>query len=124
MKRIYVDANPREGAYLVEGEQPRRIVFGVASQALKHDVPVYLPAPYCELEAILKALEEQSDGEEVEILSDSQTAIYCLNLDYAIHKKELREKCYQIWNLIREKKLKVTWTWLDRKVNKAGKVLG
>lgn len=111
--RIFTDANPTHGAYLVEGEQPKLLTFSES-----------LSAPYSELEAILECLKAQEDESEIELLNDNEVAIKILNLEYGIHKDKLRDKCFEIWNLITAKRLRIVFKWVSGKENKAGKILG
>jgi len=113
MKIIYVDSNPYMGVYVVDDGVPKRVEF-----------KEHLLAPYCELEAIYETLKAQKNGSEILLYNDNEVAMNVLNLDYGIHKKRLREKCFDIWNLIESKNLKVIFKWIPRRENKAGKVLG
>ncbi|MCM8785604.1 MAG: reverse transcriptase-like protein [Candidatus Omnitrophica bacterium] len=74
--------------------------------------------------AIEKALENVPNNSEIEILSDSQLVVNQLNRIFHIKEDKLREFFDKIQNIIKEKKLKVTFVWIPRKNNKAGKYLG
>ena len=83
-----------------------------------------------EYNAIYEALARVSDGSRVEILSDCQGAVHLLSRGVRlwgtkpkIHKKPVRHKAQSIRRLIKRKKLKVTFTWVPRQHNLAGKML-
>jgi ribonuclease HI len=71
--------------------------------------------------AVIKALEDNHDN-EIEILSDSELMVKQLNHDFAIRNDRLRELAQQVWKLAEERK--VTYSWVPREQNKAGKFLG
>jgi ribonuclease HI len=71
--------------------------------------------------AAIKALEDNHDN-EIEILSDSQLMVKQLNHDYAIKNDRLRELAQQVWKLAEGRK--VTFSWVPREENRAGKFLG
>jgi ribonuclease HI len=74
--------------------------------------------------AIITALKKFVDSDqEITIFSDSKNTIYQLNHEYAINNEQLRELAQEAWNII-GKFSKLTLTWIPRKENLAGKMLG
>jgi ribonuclease HI len=71
--------------------------------------------------AVIKALEDNHDN-EIEILFDSELMVNQLNHNYAIKNDCLRELALQVWKLAEERK--VTYSWVPREKNRAGKFLG
>ncbi|MGD2106643.1 MAG: reverse transcriptase-like protein [Nitrosopumilaceae archaeon] len=74
--------------------------------------------------AIITALKKfvESD-QEITIFSDSKNTISQLNHEYAINNGQLRELAQEAWSII-GKFSKLTLTWVPRKENLAGKMLG
>jgi ribonuclease HI len=74
--------------------------------------------------AIITALKkyENYDG-EIRILSDSKNTVSQLNHEFAINNEKLRELAREAWQLI-GKISNLTITWVPRKENLAGKMLG
>lgn len=66
----------------------------------------------------------ENEAKEIEILSDSQLVVNQLNRNWHIKKDELRELFDKIQEMIKNKNLKVTFTWIPRDKNNAGKYLG
>lgn len=73
--------------------------------------------------AIQNALESVKT-KEVEVLSDSKLVVSQLKREWHIKESRLRELFDKVHELIRDRKLKVTFTWVRREENKAGKYLG
>jgi ribonuclease HI len=74
--------------------------------------------------AIIAALKKFVDSEgEITIFSDSKNTVYQLNHDYAINNEQLRALAQEAWSII-AKFSKLTLTWVPRKENLAGKMLG
>lgn len=74
--------------------------------------------------AIITALKKFVDSDqEITILSDSKNTISQLNHEYAINNEQLRELAQEAWSII-GKFSKLTLTWVPRKENLAGKMLG
>jgi ribonuclease HI len=71
--------------------------------------------------AVIKALEDNHDN-EIEVLSDSELIVNQLNHNYAIKNNRLRELAQQVWKLAEGRK--VTYSWVPREQNRAGKFLG
>lgn len=74
--------------------------------------------------AIIAALKNFADStEEITIFSDSKNTIFQLNHEFAINSEKLRELAREAWTLI-GKFSKITFLWVPRKENLAGKMLG
>ena len=74
--------------------------------------------------AIIAALKKFVDSDqEITIFSDSKNTVYQLNHDYAINNEQLRTLAQEAWSLI-GKFSQLTLTWVPRKENLAGKMLG
>ena len=74
--------------------------------------------------AIIAALKKFVDSDdEVIIFSDSKNTISQLNHDFAINNEQLRKLAQEAWGLI-GKFSNLTLTWIPRKENLAGKMLG
>ncbi len=74
--------------------------------------------------AIIAALKKYADlPEDLVIYSDSKNTVSQLNHEFAINNSQLRLLAMEAWTLIgRHKNLKITW--IPRKENMAGKMLG
>jgi ribonuclease HI len=74
--------------------------------------------------AIIAALKKFVDsGQEITIFSDSKNTVYQLNHEYAINNEQLRTLAQEAWGII-GKFSKLTLSWVPRKENLAGKMLG
>ena len=74
--------------------------------------------------AIISALQKFADSEnEIVLLSDSKNTVSQLNHEFAINNERLRELARQAWALI-GKIPSITISWIPRKENLAGKMLG
>ena len=74
--------------------------------------------------AIIAALKKFVDyDEEIRIFSDSKNTVSQLNHEYAINNERLRELAREAWELI-GKFSNLTISWVPRKENLAGKMLG
>ena len=71
--------------------------------------------------AIVVALKENFD-KGIRILSDSQLAVRQLNKKYKIKEYRLKKLAEEVWKLVEGRN--VTFVWIPRERNKAGKVLG
>lgn len=74
--------------------------------------------------AIISALKKfVGSDDEITIFSDSKNTISQLNHDFAINNEQLRTLAQEAWKIIGEfSNLKLTW--VPRKENLAGKMLG
>jgi ribonuclease HI len=74
--------------------------------------------------AIIVALKKfLNSNEEIIIFSDSKNTIFQLNHEFAINNEQLRVLAREAWNII-GKFSNLTLTWVPRKENLAGKMLG
>ena len=74
--------------------------------------------------AIITALKKFVDSDqEITIYSDSKNTVSQLNHEYAINNEQLRALAQEAWSII-GKYSKLTLTWVPRKENLAGKMLG
>lgn len=71
--------------------------------------------------AIIAALKENFDR-DIRILSDSQLAVRQLNKKYKIKEYRLKQLAEEVWKQAEGRN--VTFVWIPRERNKAGKVLG
>ena len=78
-------------------------------------------AEYLAIISALKKFVESPD--EITIFSDSKNTVCQLNHEYAINNEQLRTLAREAWNLI-AKNSKIKITWIPRKENLAGKMLG
>ena len=77
-----------------------------------------------EYRAIISALKKFVESkEEIKIFSDSKNTVSQLNHEFAINNEQLRTLAREAWELI-AKNSKITITWIPRKENLAGKMLG
>jgi len=74
--------------------------------------------------AIISALKKFAESpEEITIFSDSKNTVSQLNHEFAINNEQLRVLAREAWNII-GKFSNLTLTWVPRKENLAGKMLG
>ncbi len=74
--------------------------------------------------AIIVALKKfLNSNEEITIFSDSKNTVSQLNHEFAINNEQLRVLAREAWNII-GKFSNLTLTWVPRKENLAGKMLG
>jgi len=74
--------------------------------------------------AIIVALKKfLNSNEEIIIFSDSKNTVSQLNHEFAINNEQLRLLARETWNII-GKFSNLTLTWVPRKENLAGKMLG
>lgn len=74
--------------------------------------------------AIISALKKfVNSNEEIIIFSDSKNTVSQLNHDFAINNEQLRILAQEAWSII-GKFSNLTITWVPRKENLAGKMLG
>ena len=74
--------------------------------------------------AIIAALNKfLNSNEEITIFSDSKNTVSQLNHEFAINNEQLRVLAREAWNII-GKFSNLTLTWIPRKENLAGKMLG
>jgi len=74
--------------------------------------------------AIISALNKFLDSdEEITIFSDSKNTVNQLNHEFAINNEQLRNLARQAWKIM-GKFSNLSITWIPRKENLAGKMLG
>ncbi len=74
--------------------------------------------------AIISALEKFVDfNDDLVIFSDSKNTVSQLNHEFAINNEKLRELAREAWKLI-GKFSNLTISWIPRKENLAGKMMG
>jgi ribonuclease HI len=78
-------------------------------------------AEYLAMIAALKKFVNSND--EIIIFSDSKNTVSQLNHEFAINNEQLRVLAQEAWNII-GKFSNLTLTWVPRKENLAGKMLG
>lgn len=103
--KVYVDANPKMVGWVTEDGQSKAVPI------------IERTNNEAEYSAVLMALRAVKDV--TEILSDSQLIVNQLNRKWHIKEARLREYALEIW-----KHPGVAFTWIPRKENLAGKLLG
>ncbi|HLC59369.1 MAG TPA: RNase H family protein [archaeon] len=110
---VHTDGSGKTGKYcyvIVGSNKPPRIL---RKDGITNNEAEYL--------AVIAALEENKES-EINILSDSQLMVKQLKQEYAIKEDRLRELAQKVWSLSEGRK--ITFTWIPREKNRAGKVLG
>lgn len=74
-----------------------------------------------EFMAVVQALTD-IPNEDIDVFSDSQLMVRQLTHEYAIKEDRLRKLAEKVWSLCEGRN--VTFTWIPREENKAGKILG
>ena len=117
--RIYVDGSGQNSsgkgsasAFLIEGQQKQHVAHrdGLTNNQAEYG-------------GILLALKAVGPKSEVEILSDSELAVYQLKGTYKIRDPELQRLFEEISKVINGRRLQVQFSWIPRSRNKAGKLL-
>ena len=115
---IYVDAGYREG---VGGHIAW---FNKTTDKKFYDKREYKDSFRCEYEAIIQALKDHEEiikDNEIEILIDSKVVAEQLNHKSAMNSDDIRDMAFKIWNMTGKN---IRFLWIQRKDNKAGKILG
>lgn len=112
--KIFTDGSGKTGkyAYMIDDPVKRKI------RILQEDGLTNNEAEYM---AVVQALRENT-GEDIEIFSDSELMVNQLNQNYAIKEDRLRKLAEEVWGLCEGRS--VSFTWIPRERNKAGKILG
>jgi len=112
--KIFTDGSGKTGkyAYVIDDDEKRR-TREFQKEGISNNEAEYL--------AVIQALIDNQE-KEIEIFSDSELMVNQLNQKYAIKKDELRDLAKKVWELCEGRK--VSFTWIPREENKAGKVLG
>lgn len=112
-KIVYIDANPTTVCCVAM----RGVLHGPAEV---HELPRRLTSNEAEYAAVIYAMYKHPDA--TLIRTDSKLVAEQLNMNWAIHKKPLRELAKQCWQL--GICMGIDIEWVPRKENIAGKVLG
>lgn len=107
--KVYVDANPKMAGFVSEDGDTDILYF--APEKTNNEA---------EYTAVAWALTKLKDV--TEILSDSQLIVNQLNRKYHIKEDRLRFLARRVWDLAKGRNVK--FTWVPRKENLAGKLLG
>lgn len=81
----------------------------------------------CEYTAIIHLLENArglGQNDEVQIRCDNNTVVRQLNHDYAINDNDIRDFVMKIWSFNEKFAKPISYVWIPRAENKAGKILG
>jgi ribonuclease HI len=116
---IYVDASFKKGG------MSEIAWFNETTGKSFHEKRNCLDSFRCEYEAIIRALEDNKDAIQNDVvtpLTDNETVANQLNHTDAINKEDIREMAFKIWGMIAKKN--VTFLYVPREKNKAGKILG
>jgi len=109
--KVYVDANPKELAYVTEYGESTIIPLSTV-----------LTNNEAEYQAVLFVMfKPEWRYSNLDILSDSQLIVNQLNRKFHIKEPRLAEHANCVWQLIPGRK--VTFTWIPREQNLAGKLL-
>ena len=117
--RIYVDGSGQNSsgkgsasAFVIEDQRKQHVEYkdGLTNNQAEYG-------------AILLALKAVRPKSEVEILSDSEHAVYQLKGRYKIRDPELQTLSEEISKVIKGRRLQVQFSWIPRSRNKAGKLL-
>jgi ribonuclease HI len=76
-----------------------------------------------EYKAILSAVESLDTGASAEILTDSENTCFQLKGERRVKDPQLAELNAKIQEAIKENHLTVTFTWIPRRDNRAGKLI-
>lgn len=109
---IYTDASGKTGkyAYIVENTNKVRTFV---KKGITNNEGEYL--------AVIAALKENLE-KDITIYSDSQLVVNQLNHEFAIREDRLRKLAEGVWRLAEGRS--ITFNWVPREKNKAGKYLG
>lgn len=109
---IYTDGSGKTGRYIYAIPEKKKVVIS-RLKGLTNNESEYM--------AVLKALRENKD-DDIKIISDSQLIVNQLNKKYKIKEDRLRDLATKIWKLCEERS--VTFSWVPREKNLAGRILG
>jgi len=111
---IYTDGSGKTGKYCYVAE-------GLSKKKVKIFQKPGITNNESEYFAIIAALKENPD-KDICMHSDSQLVVRQLNHEYAIKEDRLRALAQEVWKLAEGRN--ITFSWVPREKNKAGKVLG
>lgn len=112
--KIFTDGSGKTGKYIYvidELGKSRPKIF--QKKGITNNEAEYL--------AVIQALKD-NPSDNIEIFADSELIVNQLNQNYAIKEDRLRELAEEVWRLCEGRA--VSFTWIPRSKNKAGKVLG
>ncbi|MBI2083996.1 MAG: ribonuclease HI family protein [Candidatus Aenigmarchaeota archaeon] len=112
MIEIFTDGSGKTGRYAYVVEQTGKV---------KIQKKVGITNNEAEYLAVIEALTDNKD-KEIKIYSDSELIVNQLNKKYAIKEDRLRDLAQKVWELCEGRN--ITFRWIRREYNKAGKVLG
>ena len=112
MISIFTDGSGKTGRYAYVVEQTGKVKI-----LQKHGITNNESEYY----AIIEALKDNK-GKDIQVYSDSELVVNQLNKKYAIKEDRLRNLAQQVWELCEGRS--VSFKWIPREQNKAGKVLG
>lgn len=81
----------------------------------------------CEFAAILHFLENAKGlqkTDRIQIRCDNNTVVHQLNHEYAINEDDIREYAIRVWSFNEKFSQPISYVWIPRAENKAGKILG
>lgn len=115
--KVYVDASPSKLVCMPDTPEVSR------TRPIPHYEVLVSPHTHNEAEylAVIKALKEFPDVDE--IFSDSQLVVNQLNGEWTIKEQRLFDLAEEVWNLVSYAQ-EVKFTWIPRKQNLAGRLLG
>ena len=112
MVDIFTDGSGKTGRYAYVVEQTGKVKISQKPGLTNNEA---------EYTAIVEALKDNND-KNICIYADSELIVNQLNKKYAIKEDRLRKLAQQVWELSEGRN--VTFKWIRREQNKAGKVLG
>lgn len=112
--KIFTDGSGKTGryAYVVDDPKKRKVKIFQKDGITSNEA---------EFLAVIQALEDNPE-DDIEIFSDSELMVNQLNQNYAIKEDRLRKLAEEVWSLCEGRN--VSFNWIRRENNKAGKVLG
>lgn len=112
--KIFTDGSGKTGkyAYVIDEPGQRKVKISQKKGITNNEA---------EFLAVIQALKE-NPGNNIEIFSDSELMVNQINQNYAIKEDRLRKLAEEVWKLCEGRD--VSFTWIRREKNKAGKVLG
>jgi len=111
---IYTDGSGKTGRYCYVVDDPIKKKVGFfREKGVTNNEGEYL--------AVIQALKENAE-KDICIYSDSQLVVNQLTHKFAIKEDRLRKLAEEVWKLSEGRN--ITFKWIRRESNKAGKVLG
>lgn len=127
--KVYVDANPKMVAYVVDGgpSNYRPTDANISSQQAEYVAVSFaiseIVEKYSEYKNkyVAEGRKSREDIGAILILSDNKTMVEQLNHNYHIANDRIRELANQVWGQI--KYMDIKFQWVPRAENMAGKML-